>query len=164
MSSTVTKTARRLAVSLAALGLAAVWAPPQVGAEPPTSVDFSVTFPDAEAGNPSLCAFDVLIEVQGKTKVLELPNGTTITTAPGQTATVTNLATGETLALKIPGSTQLNRATGVTVFLGPNLILRSPAFGDVVSGLLYAKGRFTFVPGAGLTGIGSSTDICALLA
>src|SRR5215203_3937715 len=130
-ATTVAKTARRLPLALAVLGLAAVWAPAQAGAAPPTPVDFSLTFDDSDGGFSRICSFDVLIELQGKTKVLELPTGTKIiTTAPGQTATVNNLDTGETLELRIPGTSQFDPETGEFVFLGANLIIRSSDFGD----------------------------------
>ncbi len=141
-----------------------MWAPAQAGAAPPTRVDFSLRFDGSDGNFSKICSFDVLIEVRGKTKVLALPTGTIITTAPGQTTTVTNLDTGEKLELNIPGTSQFDPETGEVVFLGSNLIIRSLDFGDVTFGLVYAKGRFTFVPGDGLTGVGTSSDICAALA
>jgi hypothetical protein len=47
------------------------------------------------------------------------------------------------------------------VFLGSNLILRAFKFGDTTNTLAYVKGRFTFPP---FSGVGTLTDICALLA
>ena len=63
--------------------------------------------------------------------------------------------------LKIPGPVRTRLATGEAVFLGPFLVIRSENFGDTTNGLVYVKGRFTFPP---FSGVGTLTDICALLA
>lgn len=165
-----TKAARRLPVALAALGLAGVCAAPSVSAAPPDPVGVTFFFIENSTEDPEdlvfprLCSFDVAIEIEGKTKSIELPDGTFITTAPGQTATVTNLDTLETLNLRISGTSKTTR-TGV-VFRGANLIIRSTAFGDDTEALLFAHGRYTFDTTATpkLTGVGASTDICAALA
>lgn len=169
MSTTTTKGARRLPMALAACGLAGVCVAPSAIAAPPDPIE--VTYRFISGGNdpanlvfPRLCSFDVAITIEGKTKTIELPDGTVITTAPGQTATVTNLATGETLDFKISGTSQ-STPTGV-VFRGANLIIRSAAFGDDTQALLSAHGLYTFDTTATpkFTGVGALTDVCAALA
>jgi hypothetical protein len=165
-AATVTTTTRRFLMVLGTLGLvAAVWAPVRAGAQqsPPTAVEGTITFSAGE-----ICPFTVKIDFQGKTATLQLPNGTriaTIATSPTVTATVTNLDTGEQVDLKIPGPVQ-TLATGEAVFVGPSLVIRSPAFGDNTTGLVYVTGRYTFLPGRvpPFSGVGGLTDICALLA
>lgn len=162
------KSVRRVSVALAVVGLAAMGMPAQAGAAPPEPIDVTFAFPDPVAGFNSICSFPLTIDIEGKTKTITKPDGTVITTAPGQTATVTNLATGETLDLKIPG-TGLTLTNGQFVFRGANLIIRSTVFGDNVNGLLFATGRYVFNPAAPegtprLTGNGRLTDICAALA
>lgn len=165
---TLTKKARRLPVACVALGLAAaVSAPAQVSArqQRPTPVEFSETFPNVEAGLPEICSFPIQIEVQGKEKTIERPNGTMIFISPTLTATVTNLETGEELNLRIPGAVK-TQPTGELVFVGPNLVVRSPAFGDDTTGLFFVKGRFTFDPSRSpqFSGSGKLVDVCAVLA
>jgi hypothetical protein len=163
---TLTTMTRRLPMVLGSLGLvAAMWVPARAGAQQssPTAVEGTVTF---DAGD--ICPFAVEIEFQGKTATVQLPNGTriaTISTFPTLTATVTNLDTGEQVDLNIPGPTQL-LATGEAVFVGPSLVIRSPEFGDNTKALVYVTGRYTFLPGREppFSGVGTLTDICALLA
>jgi hypothetical protein len=165
-ATTVTTRARRLLMVLGTLGLvAAVWAPARVGAQqsPPTAVEGTLTFLSGD-----ICPFAVEIAFQGKAAILQLPNGTriaAIATSPTLTATVTNLDTGEQVDLNIPGPTQF-LATGETVFVGPALVIRSPEFGDNTTALVYVAGRYTFLPGRvpPFSGVGTLTDICALLA
>jgi hypothetical protein len=168
MLSTATKAARRLPVALAALGLVGVCVAPSASAAPPDPIELTYQFiedPNGDLEFPLLCSFEVAITVEGKTKSIELPDGTFITTAPGQTATVTNLMTGETLDFRISGT---NKTTldGVVVFRGANLIIRSTAFGDDTNALLFAHGRYTFDTTATpkFAGVGTLTDVCAALA
>ena len=169
--STTTKAARRLPVALAVLGLGAVCIAPSANAEPPEPLDVTFRFvanPSTDPADlefPMLCSFEVETTITGKTKLVELPNGTSIITAPGQVATVTNLDTGETLSLSISGTTKTTLDGGF-VFRGANLIIRSEAFGDDTNALLFAHGRFTFNTTADpkFDGTGASTDICAALA
>ena len=162
-ATTIIKTTRRLPIALAALGLAAVWAPAQAGAQqaPPAPADETIIL---EAGN--FCSFEVEIVVEGKFAILALPNAT-IYTAPSQTATVTNTETGETIELHVSGTAKVLR-TGEVVFVGPSLIRRHPDFGDDVAALVYVAGRWVFDPeapaGLKLTGVGQYVDICAALA
>jgi hypothetical protein len=160
----VTTRARRFLMVLGTLGLvAAVWAPAPVGAQqsPPSAVAVTIFFREGVPGEFRICpSFDVRIDVQGKQGILALPDGTTIVTSPALKATVTNLATGEQVDLNITGTTQL-LATGEQVFVGPNLVLRSPMFGDNTTALVYVTGRYTFPP---FSGVGTLTDVCALLA
>jgi hypothetical protein len=158
----VTTKPRRFLLALGTLGLAAaLWAPAPVGAQqsPPSPADATILFPGTF--NFRICpSFDVRIDVQGKQGILTLPGGTTIVTSPALKATVTNLATGEQVDLNITGTTQIS-PLGNQVFLGSNLVLRAIKFGDTTNMLAYVKGRFTFPP---FSGVGTLTDICALLA
>ena len=159
----VTTKPRRFLMALGTLGLAAVvWAPAPVGAQqsPPSPADATILFPGAQYNFRICPSFDVRIDVQGKQGILALPGGTTIVTSPALKATVTNLATEEQVHLNITGTTQIS-ASGAQVFLGSNLVLRAIKFGDTTNMLAYVKGRFTFPP---FSGVGTLTDICALLA
>jgi hypothetical protein len=161
LATTVTTRARHALMVLSTLGLAAaMWAPARVSASPPTPVEGEFSFP---AG--FLCPFPVVIQVQGKAKTIQLANGTVIATSPGLTTTVTNGDTGRQVDLNIPGPV-LTLATGEAVFVGPSLVLRSTVFGDDTNGLVYTKGRFTFLPGRvpPFSGVGNLTDVCGLLA
>jgi hypothetical protein len=160
----VTTKPRRFLMALGTLGLAAaVWAPAPVRAQqsPPSPADATILIPGDPPFDFRICpSFDVRIDIQGKQGILALPGGTTIVTSPALKATVTNLATGEQVDLNITGTTQIS-ASGDQVFLGSNLVLRALRFGDTTNMLAYVKGRFTFPP---FSGVGTLTDICALLA
>jgi hypothetical protein len=171
---TVTTRARRILMVLGTLGLvAAVWAPARAGAQPspPTPVTVTYTFgptPGTDFGD--LCGFNGQIALRGKAATLLLPNGIVIATSPTLTATVTNLETRAHVDLNIPGPVRTTLGpTGEVVkavFLGPSLVIRSPMFGDTTNGLVYVTGRYTFLPRSEprFSGVGTLTDICALLA
>jgi hypothetical protein len=116
------------------------------------------------------CDFDLGVVVTGKTKTIELPDGGTITTAPAQNVTVTNLETGEQATFNI---------TGVTFASPPdeNGIVFSVITGRNVAfdpaGTFLNIGRFTFAIDTTegeqfpivqpQQGKGQAIDICALL-
>jgi hypothetical protein len=173
LATTVTTKARRFLMMLGTVGLvAAVWTPARAGAQqsPPTPVTGTLTFPSPDGPLLAVCSFPVQIDFHGKAATLQLPNGTVIATSPTLTATVTNLETGEQVDLKIPGPVRSTLGpTGEVVkavFLGPSLVIRSTDFGDTTQGLVYVTGRYTFLPGGEprFSGVGTLTDICALLA
>src|SRR5262245_28468107 len=56
----------------------------------------------------ALCGFPVLVQLTGKQKVLEFPNGRTIFVFPAFKATVTNANTGRTLTRSLTGSNRIN--------------------------------------------------------
>lgn len=92
------------------------WAKPEVIPPEPTEVD------DVLSG---FCAFDVGVHLEGKGGAI-LFDDRAIITSPGLTAQLTNLDTGKTVALKIPGTfhdTFLDEEGNVrTVNLGRNLL------------------------------------------
>jgi hypothetical protein len=131
---------------------------------------------DSDLGSPASfgCDFPVLIELTGKAKTIELPDGGFILTSPGLDATVTNFTNevrGESLTFNITGSifrTPRPDGSGIVdyVITGRNLAL-DPA------GLFLNKGRFTFTLDESdpdnirivepQQGKGQAIDVCALL-
>src|SRR5829696_8321231 len=106
-------------IALIAL-LALAMAVPTVLAQPPERepnpnapaellVDAVVPAQDPNADPRTLaslgCDFDVGVVITGKIKTIELPDGGTITTAPAQNVTVTNLESGEQATFNITGVT-----------------------------------------------------------
>ena len=130
---------------------------------------------------PGTCDFPLQLELSGKAKTIELPDGgvgiTSISTSPGLDVTITNLDTPENQAtFNITGSivTSTNPETGevTQLFKGRNLIF------DAEAGTNITIGNFSFVsipagpPGPEgdiivqpLTSTGGRLiDVCALLA
>jgi hypothetical protein len=130
---------------------------------------------------PGTCDFPLQLEVNGKAKLIELPDGgvgvTSIATSPGLDVTITNVETPENQAtFNITGSivTSTNLETGevTQLFRGRNLIF------DAQAGTVIAIGNFSFVSiPAGPPGVegdivvqpltstgGQLIDVCALLA
>jgi len=153
--------ARLLLVTAAAAGALAVtaWATPNASAQqaPPVKLVTSFTV-------EGICDFNAQVDAAGKIGTIELPNGATLLTFPGLKATVTNLSNGNKISLTLPGTTKV-LPSGEQIFSGPNLITRGIAFGDNVNALVYATGRYTFVPGRvpGLQGSGPVTNLCETL-
>jgi hypothetical protein len=118
------------------------------------------------------CDFPVHIELTGKAKTIELPDGGFIATSPGLDATVRNEATGEEVTFNITGSihgTPRPDDPDIVdyVITGRNLAL-DPA------GLFLNKGRFTYTLDESEApdnirivtpqeGKGQAIDVCALL-
>ena len=129
---------------------------------PPTPVDES--FPIE-----GICAFPVLVELNGKAKTIELPGGSILFTSPKLTATFTNLddpSRQETLG--ITGAirqTVLENGEVELVFTGRNLVIGL----DPLSGFVITVGRFSTAFDADfnitqpLTGNGQLIDVCELL-
>jgi hypothetical protein len=127
----------------------------------PTEVDetpFEVPF----------CGFPVLVVLSGKGKTIEIGGGRTILTAPGLTATMTNLDNGNQETIGITGSvhqTLLENGDVAVVWTGRNAL-----FDPLLPGLFLVIGRFSAVLDAGgnvvepLQGSGRLVDVCALLA
>ena len=141
----------------------------------PEDVDFSIIVEAQDPNAPPTdlaslgCDFDLLLEVTGKTKRIEMPAGGFILTAPGQNVTATNLATGEEVTYNITGSQfgSVPDADGVVdyVITGRNLAL-DPA------GVFLNIGRFTFSLDEDETpieiaepqeGEGQAIDVCEIL-
>jgi hypothetical protein len=120
---------------------------------------------------PGTCDFPLQLEVNGKAKLIELPDGgvgvTSIATSPGLDVTITNVETPENQAtLNITGSFhQSTNETGqvTTLYRGRNLL------SDAEAGTVIAIGNFSFVQDAEgnvvqhLEGQGQLIDVCALL-
>ena len=150
----------RIVVAAAAAALILSAAP--AFAAPPQPVDQKFDVPAGAA-----CTFPVELVVTGKTKTIDLPGGSTIITAPGQDATITNQDSGRSVRLNITGAFHVTTEPNgdvVTVASGRNVLL------DPIAGFVLTEGNFTFAFDAGgnliapLSGTGRVTDICALIA
>jgi hypothetical protein len=125
-------------------------------AAPPEPVD--VSFPNDD------CGFTVVIDVVGKTKIIDLGDGQSIITSPGQKATLT--ANGKTVKYVITGTSHEqvmeDGSTEVTA-TGRNILLR-PDFG-----LFLTIGNFNYARTAGggelrpFEGSGQFVNICEIL-
>jgi hypothetical protein len=167
-------------IALLALVLAApiaVAARPAKPQPPPVPVEGSQDLPAGAVFGR--CDFPIRYELSGKAKLITLPGGRFITTAPDQYATLTPILPDGTLDLahqeriNITGS--LHQSTDekgkvVTVAAGRNIL------GDPQAGFVLAIGNFSFVtrPAGGpgpeddilvqpLQGDGQLIDICELL-
>jgi hypothetical protein len=118
------------------------------------------------------CDFPILYELSGKAKLITLPGGRFITTAPDQFATLTPILPNGDLdlahqqTLNITGSFHQStdeNGNVVTVATGRNLL------GDPEAGFVLAIGNFSYVFDAKgnliqpLEGEGQLVDICTLL-
>jgi hypothetical protein len=131
---------------------------PTVDTEPPFSL--------ASLG----CDFDLGVVVTGKTKTIELPNGGTITTAPAQNVTVTNLESGEQATFNITGVT-FSSPPDENGIVSTTITGRNLAFDP--AGTFLNIGRFTFAIDTTMgeefpivepqQGKGQAIDVCALL-
>ena len=151
--------------------------PPNAGA--PEVVSFTLIVEPGDPAWPGTCTFPLQLDLSGKGKLIEHPNGvglTSISTSPGLDVTITNVETPENQAtFNITGSivTSTNPETGevTQLFRGRNLIF------DAKAGTNIAIGNFSFVsipagrPGPAddivvqpLEGEGQLIDVCALLA
>ena len=121
---------------------------------------------------PGHCSFPIQLDLSGKAKTIELPDGSAIMTSPGLFVTVTNLDTPENqVTLNITGTfhetTNPENGEVTTVVSGRNLLL------DPEAGTVIAIGNFSFVFDAegnliqsfeDTDGKGQVIDVCALLA
>jgi len=148
-------------VVVAPMAIAARQAPHQ---QPPVPVEGSQVL--EEGAVFGRCDFPILYELSGKAQLLTLPGGRFITTAPDQTATLTNLDTGQQEVLNITGAfhqTTLENGDVVTMATGRNLL------GDPDAGFVLAIGDFSFVFDKNgkliqsLEGEGQLIDVCTLL-
>jgi len=142
----------------------------------PGVVNTSFTLPvqdDTDLTSPASfgCDFPLRFDVTGKTKTIELPDGSFIVTSPGLYATVTNVVTGEALTFNITGSTHGTPRpddSGIVdyVITGRNLALDP-------FGVFLNKGRFTYTLDESdpnnieivtpQEGKGQAIDVCELL-
>jgi len=117
---------------------------------------------------PGTCSFPVLLEVDGKGKTIELPNGTFLATSPGLNATLTNPETGAQETYNVTGSvrTTTDPVSGdvVTELRGRNLAI------DPQAGFVVVAGNYSFAFDANgnliepLSGNGQLIDVCEALA
>jgi len=94
--------------------------------------------------------FDFTIDVNGKAKTIDLPDGGQIITAPGQNATLTNLTDDTSVTLNITGTTHTTALEdGSTLYEvnGRNLLF-DPEIDNGERGLVLAIGHFSFILGA----------------
>jgi hypothetical protein len=127
---------------------------------PPTDVDetpFTVDF----------CGFPIQVVLSGKAKTIDLPNGSTIMTAPGLTVTLTNPANGSQETLNITGALhQRTLENGDVEIVSTG---RSALFAPAVPGLVLVIGKFSYIVDAvgnlvqPLQGTGQLIDLCELL-
>lgn len=144
-----------VAASIVALAAPAVAAP----SGPPTT--FTMT------QELSGCKFPVTATITGKTKVITLPSGGSIVTAPNQTVTVTNKKTGKTADYVVTGVFFITTddADNITFKArGRNLLTRS-------NGIFLTSGNvsFTFLAEENVfvefstEGPGTIIDVCEAL-
>ncbi len=131
--------------------------------------DVSGTFTPEEVAQffPGHCSFPIQLELSGKGKTIELPDGRRILTSPGLHVTVTNVETGEQATFNITGTfhetTNLETGEVTTVVTGRNLLF------DPEAGVVLTIGNFTYVFDAEgnliqpFEGKGQVIDVCALL-
>ncbi len=105
-------------------------------AAPPEPVD-----PTPDVGN--FCDFETSIVISGKEKVIEKGDGLSYYISPGQHATVTNTATGESVTVNITGSFRIQEqpnGDAEVVLRGRNLL-----FGPGIEGVVLTIGRGTVI-------------------
>ena len=89
----------------------------------------------------TFCDFETSIVVSGKEKAIEKGDGLVYLIAPGERATVTNTATGESVTVNITGSFRLQEepnGDAQAVIRGRNLL-----FGTGIEGIVLTIGRAT---------------------
>jgi hypothetical protein len=143
-----------------------------VNGVPPGDVNPKTFFIDA--GDDTVlggsCAFDMRLDLSGKAKTIELPNGAFVFTSPGLDATITNLENGEQATFNITGAfhqTTAENGDVTTRITGRNLPF------DPDEGVNLTIGNFSFVFDENGTliksfadppvGNGQVIDVCALL-
>jgi hypothetical protein len=130
--------------------------------------DVSQTIPpETVAQFPGACSFPMQLELSGKGKTIELPDGRRILTSPGLHVTITNLDNGEQATFNITGTlhetTNLETGDVTTVVTGRNLLF------DPEAGVVLTIGQFTYVFDAkgnliqAFEGKGQVIDVCELL-
>jgi hypothetical protein len=156
---------KRVALVVASIVPMFAWGPGQGVSAPPEDVDPQ---PITLEG---VCDFPVLLELTGKSKVIQLGGGRTILTSPNLNVVATNLTEpANQVSLNITGAihqTLLEDGSVKSVFTGRNLVV---GILDVPTFLDLTIGHFTFVLAANgtigqeLSGTGQRIKICDLLA
>lgn len=115
---------------------------------------------------PGSCEFPFSLDLSGKGKTIELPDGSLILTSPGLDVTITNLDNDKQASFNITGSVHqstLENGDVKTVLTGRNFAI------DPVAGTVVTIGRFSYVFDAEgnlvqpQMGNGQRIDVCALL-
>ena len=133
--------------------------------------DFTATIivdpEDPEPPLPGHCSFPIQLDLSGKAKTIELPDGSAIMTSPGLFVTVTNLDTPENqVTLNITGT--LHETTAENGDVTTRITGRNLPF-DPEAGVNLTIGNFSFVFDAegnllqSFEGKGQVIDVCALL-
>jgi hypothetical protein len=145
--------------------------PPNGGRPEDFTATIIVNPADPEPPLPGHCSFPIQLDLSGKAKTIELPDGSAIMTSPGLFVTVTNLDTPENqVTLNITGAAHQTTAENgdvTTKITGRNLPF------DPEAGVNLTIGNFSFVFDAegnllqsfeDTDGKGQVIDVCALLA
>lgn len=160
---------KRFVLMVVGAVVALVVAAPMVLAQPNGGApgDASGTIVVNPGDYPGSCEFPFSLDLSGKGKTIELPNGGFIFTSPGLDVTVTNLDEPENQAtFNITGSVHqstLENGNVETVMTGRNFAI------DPVAGTTVVIGRFSFVFDAEgnlvqpQTGNGQRIDVCDVL-
>jgi len=160
---------KRVVLMVLSVALALVLAAPVVSAQSNggAPADASGTIVVNPGDYPGSCDFPFSLDLSGKGKTIELPDGSLILTSPGLDVTVTNLDKPENQAtFNITGSAHQSKSENgdvVTVMTGRNFAI------DPVAGTTVVTGRFSFVFDANgtliqpQTGNGQRIDVCELL-
>ena len=144
-------------VTIAAVATIGVAQPAAAAPPDPVSGSFEV---------PGICPFTVLLEIEGKGKTIERPDGSFILTSPGLVATLTNTSTEASVTWSITGSfhqSTLPNGDTFTKMTGRNLVT------DPVAGFALIAGDFSFVAAPDgsivtpLNGNGRIVDVCEVL-
>jgi hypothetical protein len=127
---------------------------------------------DADASFPiENCGFTIDVELSGKVKPIEFPDGRSISTAPGLTATLTNPANGKQETFVITGALHKSVSENgdtVSVATGRNILL--DPFVPGLVGVFLTIGAVNWVVDQEghlvqpLEGPGKLIDVCAILA
>lgn len=159
---------KRIVLMIVGILLALVVAAPMVSAQSNGGApgDASGTIVVNPGDYPGSCEFPFSLDLSGKGKTIERPDGGLILTSPSLDVTITNLNNGEQASFNITGSVHqstLENGNVETVMTGRNFAI------DPVAGTVVAIGRFSFVFDAegnliqSQTGNGQRIDVCELL-
>jgi hypothetical protein len=159
---------KRIVLMIVGILLALVVAAPMVSAQSNGGApgDASGTIVVNPGDYPGSCEFPFSLDLSGKGKTIERPDGGLILTSPSLDVTITNLNNGEQASFNITGSVHqstLENGNVETVMTGRNFAI------DPVAGTVVAIGRFSFVFDAegnliqSQMGNGQRIDVCELL-
>jgi hypothetical protein len=135
---------KRIVLMIVGILLALVVATPMVSAQSNGGApgDASGTIVVNPGDYPGSCEFPFSLDLSGKGKTIERPDGGLILTSPSLDVTITNLNNGEQASFNITGSVHqstLENGNVETVMTGRNFAI------DPVAGTVVAFGRFSFV-------------------